>query len=41
MDLFYPDELQKLQQYPADILLINIIIQALKEAADFWFRMRL
>lgn len=35
MDLFDPDKLQMLQQYPADILQINKIIQALKEAADF------
>lgn len=30
VDLSYPDKLQKLQQYPADIPQINTIIQALK-----------
>lgn len=35
MDLFYPDKMQKLQQYPTDILQANKIIQVFKEAADF------
>lgn len=41
MDLFYPAELQKLKQYPADILQINKIIQVLKETANFWFKIRM
>lgn len=39
VDLSYPDELQKLQQYLAHIPQINTII--IKEAADFWFKTRL
>lgn len=40
MYLFYPDELQKLEQYSADTLQINNITQVLKEVSDFWFKIR-